>query len=229
MNGEYSTTSFDQFISKYSSSRDKDLEEIKKFFASFDKKMKMYHDNNYIITSFRLQDIIVYEAFEDSQRTYDVNFKSYCEKDRTNITVQKNIFYSACLAVGVYNNCLSYINPEKPQFLKNNFYLFAENIPSDVVGYYRGVIENNADVYLSEFLEVSNQQKIDQLQREFSDLEKKEEELKAKERRSKIEYTTRTNDTWGTNSDAAFSSIALFPILFSILGIIISVLFGLFY
>ena len=36
------------------------------------------------------------------------------------------------------------------------------------------------------------------------------------------------NDTWGT-SDAAFSSIALFPILFSILGILIPILFVLFY
>ena len=56
MDSTYNSTTFEQFISKYSSSRDNDLEEIKKFFISFDKKMKLYHEHNYIITSFRLQE-----------------------------------------------------------------------------------------------------------------------------------------------------------------------------
>ncbi len=227
MNVEYSTTNFEQFISKYSSSRDKDLEEIKKFFLSFDKKMKMYHEHNYIITSFRLQDILVYQSVYNNQNVYDVDFKHYTEKKNTNITEKNNIFYSACLAVGVYNNCLSYINPDKPQFLKNNFYQFAENIPTDVVSYYRGVIERDAEVYLTEFVTTSKQQEIDRMKREMDAETQKEAEL-LKNKNNPRPKSSVQNDTWGT-SDAAFSSIALFPILFSILGILIPVLFCLFY
>ena len=225
MNVDYNTTNFEQFISKYSSSRDKDLEEIKKFFLSFDKKMKIYHEHNYVITSFRLQDILVYESVHNGNSVYDVDFKNYTEKGNTNITFKNNIFYAACLAVGVYNNCLSYINPDKPQFLKNNFYQFAENIPPDVVSYYRGVIERDADVYLSEFVSMSKQQEIDRMKREM-------EQQKELEQRKNIQVSkpksSIQNDTWGT-SDAAFSSVSLFPILFSILGILIPILFCLFY
>lgn len=227
MNVGYNTTNFEQFISKYSSSRDKDLDEIKNFFLSFDKKMKMYHDNNYIITSFRLQDIIVYESSNDGHNVYDVDFKYYTEKENTNVTMRENIFYSACLAVGVYNNCLSYINPDKPNFLKNNFYLFAENIPSDVVSYYRGVIERDAEVYLTEFVTTSKQQEIDRMKREMDAEAQKEAELQKNKDVPKPKSSIQ-NDTWGT-SDAAFSSVALFPIIFSILGILIPILFVLFY
>lgn len=227
MNVGYNTTNFEQFISKYSSSRDKDLDEIKNFFLSFDKKMKMYHDNNYIITSFRLQDIIVYESSNDGHNVYDVDFKYYTEKENTNITMRENIFYSACLAVGVYNNCLSYINPDKPNFLKNNFYLFAENIPNDVVSYYRGVIERDAEVYLTEFVTTSKQQEIDRMKREMDAEAQKEAELQKNKDVPKPKSSIQ-NDTWGT-SDAAFSSVALFPIIFSILGILIPILFVLFY
>lgn len=227
MDSTYNSTNFEQFINKYSSSRDSDLEEIKKFFLSFDKKMKMYHEHNYVITSFRLQDIIVYEDFQDGQRAYDVDFKHYEPKENTNITAKDNIFYSACLAVGVYNNCLSYINPNKPGFLKNNFYLFAENIPSDVASYYRGVIERDAEVYLTEFVATSKQQEIDRMKREMEVEAQKEAELQKNKDVPKPKSSIQ-NDTWGT-SDAAFSSVALFPIIFSILGILIPILFMLFY
>lgn len=227
MNVEYNTTNFEQFISKYSSSRDNDLEEIKKFFLSFDKKMKMYHENNYVITSFRLQDIVVFEKDLNGTFDYDVDFKHYDRRENTPITPKQNIFYSACLAVGVYNNCLSYINPDKPGFLKNNFYMFAENIPTDVVSYYRGVIERDAEVYLTEFVATSKQQEIDRMKMEMDKDAQQEAELRKKADAPKPKSSVQ-NDTWGT-SDAAFSSVALFPILFSILGILIPILFMLFY
>ena len=84
MNVDYNTTNFEQFISKYSSSRDKDLEEIKKFFLSFDKKMKIYHEHNYVITSFRLQDILVYESVHNGNSVYDVDFKNNSKEDVLN-------------------------------------------------------------------------------------------------------------------------------------------------
>ena len=227
MNVEYNTTNFEQFINKYSSSRDADLEEIKKFFLSFDKKMKMYHENDYVITSFRLQDIVVFEKALNGSTDYDVDFKHYDRRENTSITPKENIFYAACLAVGVYNNCLSYINPDKPGFLKNNFYMFAENIPNDVVSYYRGVIERDAEVYLTEFVTTSKQQEIDRMKMEMDRDAQQEAELRKKSDAPKPK-TSIQNDTWGT-SDAAFSSISLFPILFSILGILIPVLFVLFY
>ena len=227
MNVDYTTTDFEQFINRYSSSRDSDLEEIKKFFLSFDKKMKMYHENGYVIISFKLQDIVVFIKAQNGMKDYDVDFKHYDKKENTSITPKDNIFYAACLAVGVYNNCLSYINPEKPGFLKNNFYMFAENIPSDVVSYYRGIIERGAEVYLIEFVSTAQQQEINRMKMEMEAERKKEEEARNKIQVSKAP-STKNNDVWGTR-DAAFSSVALFPILFSILGILIPILFMLFY
>ena len=119
MTENYNVITLEQFVNKYDSSSEKDIPELKKMFLSMDKKMKMYHDNNYVISSFRLQDILVYSIIDDNgEYQYDVDFKNYTS-DVENISeiMQKNIFYSACLAVGVYNNCFSYINRIIPIFL----------------------------------------------------------------------------------------------------------------
>ncbi len=226
MTEDYNVITLEQFVNKYDSSSEKDIPELKKMFLSMDKKMKMYHDNNYVISSFRLQDILVYSIIDDNgEYQYDVDFKNYTS-DVENISeiMQKNIFYSACLAVGVYNNCLSYINPEKPTFLKNNFSLFAENMPSDVVPYYRGVIERDAPVYLSVFVTEKEKREIDKIKMENETMAA--EEAKKREQVHTTNITQRENSIWGT-SQSAFSSIALFPLLIAAMGIIIPIIIGL--
>lgn len=216
----YKTMSLEDFISEYDSSREKDVPEMKKMFLSMDKKMKMYHESDYIITSFKVQDIIIYQMINDNNETvYDVNFSKFAKSYQASYSIKDNIFYMACLVVGIYNNCLSYIDPDNPHFLKNNFNLFAENMPNDVVPYYRGVIERCATVYLSEFVETKEKQEIDKMKAEA---ESEAEEHKKNELHNKP-LASIQNDTWGT-SQSAFSSIALFPLIIAVLGVIIPII-----
>ena len=79
---DYNVITLEQFVNKYDSSSEKDIPELKKMFLSMDKKMKMYHDNNYVISSFRLQDILVYSIIDDNgEYQYDVEiFPKLCRR-----------------------------------------------------------------------------------------------------------------------------------------------------
>lgn len=222
MVNKFITSTLEQFLSKYDSNRVKDVDEIKKVFLSLDKKMHLYHENSYGIDSFRLQDIYVYSMVDDKGNTlYDVDFSKYFEIDNPlerDEVFKKNIFYAACLAVGTYNNCLSYIDPDKPQFLKDNFNLFAENMPSDVVPYYRGVIERGANVYLEMFDKAKTKREIEAMQRE-AEAEKEKE----KQNNNVGVKASKNNDKWGI-SESAFVGISLFPFMIMILGLIIPII-----
>lgn len=220
---QFTTTTLEHFLEKYNSSRDKDIPELQKLFLSMDKKMHLYHANNYIITSFRLQDILVYSMMDSNGNTlYDVNFNKYSYVEENNDEmIEKNIFYAACLAVGTYNNCLSYIDPDHPDFLKGNFNLFAENMPSDVVPYYRGIIERGAAVYLESFDRAKKQRDIETMRREAE---------ASKEAENKITMSpakaSKKNDKWGT-SESAFVGISLFPFIIVLLGLVIPIIISL--
>ena len=152
--GKFKTMTLNEFIQTYNSSREKDIPIIGDMLLAMDKKMKMYHDNNYVITNFDINKTIIYEAYdENGNLIFDADYSEYAPIGPDTFTPTQNVFYLACLAVGIYNNCLSYINPAQPKFLKENFNLFAENMPTEVVPYYRGIIERGFSVYLNEFID----------------------------------------------------------------------------
>lgn len=217
------TMTLNEFIQTYNSSSEKDVPIIQDMLLAMDKKMKMYHDNNYVITNFDINKTVIYQARDDKGNLiFDADFSEYQPVGQNTFTTKDNIFYLSCLAIGIYNNCLSYINPANPKFLKENFNLFAENMPTDVVPYYRGIIERGFSVYLNEFVESKNQQEISKMQREAEEMAAKEAELNNKPKVAPLR--SKDNDIWGTK-DAAFSAISYFPIIFMLLGIIIPVLF----
>ena len=217
--------SLEQFIAKYDSSREKDIPELNKMFLSMDKNMKMYHENNYVITSFRVQDIIIERTIDkNSEFQYNVQFTKYDKLDNTDVSISENILYSTCLAIGIYNNCLSYIDPNNIGFLKSNFHLFAENMPSDVVPYYRGVIERGASVYLTDYVDAKEKQEIERMREEAR--REEDEERKRNEIKKEPPLSSKDNATWGT-SDAAFSLVALFPLVIAFLGVLIPLIFSL--
>ena len=115
---------FEQFLNSHNSSRKTDEVEFQKLFLSLDKKMHLYHSNGYAISSFRIQDIVVYQMINnDGEILYDVDFKKWIPEGNNKEELEtQNVFYAACLAVGTYNNCLSYIDPDHPEFLKKNFF-----------------------------------------------------------------------------------------------------------
>ena len=225
--GKFKTMTLNEFIQTYNSSREKDIPIIGDMLLAMDKKMKMYHDNNYVITNFDINKTIIYEAYdENGNLIFDADYSEYAPIGPDTFTPTQNVFYLACLAVGIYNNCLSYINPAQPKFLKENFNLFAENMPTEVVPYYRGIIERGFSVYLNEFIDSKNQQEIAKMQEEAKKMAEEEAE-KERKKNQQAAPRSKNNDIWGT-SDAAFSSIAFFPIVFLLLGIIIPIIFLIF-
>lgn len=223
----YKTMTLNEFIQTYNSSSEKDTPIINDMILAMDKKMKMYNENNYVITSFDINKINIYEAKDsDGKLIFDAYYPDYAPVGPDTFTPKDNVFYLSCLAIGIYNNCLSYINPAKPKFLKENFNLFAENIPTELVAYYRGIIERGFSVYLNEFVESRNQQEIEKMKQEAERMRIEEEE-KRKQAEKKEAPRIRNNDVWGT-SDAAFSSVAFFPMIFLLLGVIIPIIFLIF-
>ena len=223
-NKQYKITTLESFLANCDSSSDKGMDELKKLFLSLDKKMYIYHQNNYAITSFRLQDIMVGSNLDDTGNViYDVGFSKYSEMDSNDSQIiQKNIFYAGCLAVGVYNNCLSYIDPDNPTFLKSNFNLFAENMPAEVVPYYRGVIERDATVYLNSFEQMRRKREIDVMKMQ-AEVDKQQEKKTIISNPKSI----RDNEKWGTR-ESAFVGISLFPFIIVLLGTILPIIVGLF-
>ena len=221
----YKTMTLNQFINTYSSSSEKDVPIINDMLLALDKKMKMYHDFNYAITSFDITKTYIYEAKDSNGNLiFDADYSEYAPIGKSSFTPKDNVFYLACLAVGIYNNCLSYIDPSKPKFLKENFNLFAENMPQEVVPYYRGIIERGFSVYLNEFIDSRNEQEIAKMQEEAKRMAAEEAERKKKENKNSAPKV-KPNSAWGINSDAAFSSISFFPLIFLLLGVIIPIIF----
>jgi hypothetical protein len=223
---QFTQTTFEQFLNSHNSSRKTDEVEFQKLFLSLDKKMHLYHSNGYAISSFRIQDIVVYQMINnDGEILYDVDFKKWIPEGNNKEELEtQNVFYAACLAVGTYNNCLSYIDPDHPEFLKNNFSLFAENMPTEVVPYYRGVIERGSFVYLDSYETERKNRNIRTMQEEERKMKEQEEEMHKNMNPPK---SSRKNDKWGT-SESAFISLSLFPFVMAILSIVIPIIIGIF-
>lgn len=62
--------------------------------------------------------------------------------------IKEDIYNSSFVQVGLYSNCLQYLNKT---FLKSNFDDFSQFVPVGDVPYYRGVIDRGASVYFCEY------------------------------------------------------------------------------
>ena len=67
---QFTQTTFEQFLNSHNSSRKTDEVEFQKLFLSLDKKMHLYHSNGYAISSFRIQDIVVYQMINNVVKYY---------------------------------------------------------------------------------------------------------------------------------------------------------------
>lgn len=133
----------------------------KNLFVSMDVALKSLHNNNYFVKDFNINNIYVY--FNGNDNVY-VKFLDVHEGLDFSIK-QKNIFYLSCFAIGVYTDCLPYMNPSKPDFLISNFSEFAQFIPEDSIPYYKGVICSNATVYYSDYISAKNKKEIEELKK----------------------------------------------------------------
>lgn len=206
------TTTLDDYLSMCTND-----EQRQKLFFSMDLSMKKLHDSNYYIRSFNANDILVYEG----NKNLDIYYKSV-DNGCDNFYKKQNIFYLTCFVIGVYSDCLRYMNPKKPDFLISNFDEFAQFIPSDDVPYYKGIVMRGSSVYYSDFIKAKRQ-------REFGNVQ-------AMSNSSSIEGgTALTKSTLIGRMNAsddfdqkAFISVLLFPVIIMVLGFIVPFLIVLF-
>lgn len=190
-------------------SRHKSSDDYIKLFYNMDKTMKDIHDRGYFITSFNQEDIFTNGDIVKYLDTMKM------DNDHNDYYVNQNIYYLSCMAIGVYNDCLSYINPQNKSGLKENYSSFSSLIPSDVSGYYYGIIVNDyKDVYLSEFMDKK---------REMKSLNGGNSS--SLEKGKTLTLGTQYGKMYAYNDkSAAFISIVLFPTIIFLLALIIPIM-----
>lgn len=212
----YESISLSAYIDSF-----RDEEEMREIFLNMDRAMKYIHDRGYCVRSFNPKDIEILNNSVNQIRFAELLPlpDDYNQKKKY---IKEDIYNSSFVQIGLYANCLSYLQRD---FLKSNFDKFAQFLPEGDVPYYRGVIDRGASVYFCEYA-------MEKANRDFVALE---QEL-AGEGASKM--PTRTNrsmfDDLGINdkindkiykqisgkSDAAFISFLLFPTAILVLSAI---------
>lgn len=208
-----------QWILAHNVNSDKDLKEFGNLFYNLDLGMRKLHDNGYYVASFNINSILIQGDFVQFQGVNKFPF------DNKEYFVHQNIYYLSCLAIGIYNDCLDYINPDNKEMLKTNFESFSEFIPSDVVPYYKGIIMRDSTVYLSDYIKSKVQIEI----------QKEQESLggsfnSSNKSRGASTYTKSTlmgklySDREDNSNISAFIQIFLFPIIILLLAILIPII-----
>ena len=141
-NNNYHVTNLDEWFKD-----DHDDNERRELFLYMDFAMKYCHERGYCIKSFNPKEI---EILNNSIKQVKFNTLIKMPDDSIYQTKLKNedILNSSLLQVGLYANCLRYINPE---YVKDNYDSFLPFLPETDAPYYRGVIERGASVYFTEF------------------------------------------------------------------------------
>ncbi len=185
------------------------ISELKNIFSNMDREMKKLHSSNYYIKSFNVNNILI---SGDYIKYIDVGI---LDNDYRRDYINKNIYYLACLQLGIYSDCLEYINPENKNYLKEEFDSFSIFLPEDVMLYYKGIFVNELNIYLDDFLRAKLKREIGNNSYLVDD---------GSSRSQGMHYSKSTmvgrimNDD---NSTAAFIAILLFPVIILLLAIII--------
>lgn len=198
-------------------------DEMCSIFLNMDRALKYIHEHGYCIDVFYPTEINVLNNNDNY-----VQFKKLVELSKDgNIAremIKEDIFRSALIQIGMYTNSLNYLNPE---FLKENFDSFAQFIPQDDVPYYRGVVQRGATVYLYEFFLEKRKRELEDLGKQVGDVSA---EITAINDPSPAELTnTKINNQIYRQingmSEAAFTNIALIPIvILIIISIVMSII-----
>lgn len=215
-NVDIDTSTLYEWLLKHNVNNEKELDEYKKLFYKLDLNMKNLHLNNYYVDDFNINNIMVGDNFVSFNSVKKLSFEN---KD---YLIHKNIYYLSCLALGVYNDCLQYINPENSKGIRDNFSVFSEFIPTDLVPYYRGIFVNNANVYLSDYVKARLQR---EQQRQQSILDSSSSSSSNK-KVSTYSKSTLIGKLYSDTEDnkSAFIQIILFPVIILLMAILIPIM-----
>ena len=163
MNDNYESVTLDEWISIHSTE-----DEMRSVFLNLDRALKYIHEHGYCIETFYPSMI---EVLNGSPK--QIQFKKLMELPKDLIQkkkfVQEDIFNSSFIQIGICSNSLSSL---KPEFLKSNFDSFSQFIPTDMIPYYRGVVQRGASIYLCDYLAEKKKRDVEQLGDEMSSSEK---------------------------------------------------------
>lgn len=193
-------------------------EDMREVFLYMDVALKYIHDHNYCIEVFHPSKIYII----DDKPNY-VEFSSIMELPKDSLKsqayIQKDIFNSSFLQIALYTRIGDYL---KPNFLIDHFDEVAMFLPEGDVPYYRGVIQRNANVYLSEYAAEKTNRDLKQLGQELDD------KSIAEEYRDEVEVLSndKVNDKIykQINADKAFISFVLIPVILLLSGILFTIL-----
>ena len=183
-------------------------DELDEVFLNMDVAIKYLNDRGYCVEIFHPSKIYVLDDMPDH-----IKFSAIPLPDdyaTSESMIKEDIFNSALVQIGIYTKTLNNLTPD---FLRDNFDEISQFIPAANVPYYRGVVQRNAKVYLSEFA----------AERSKRDLESLEEQLGTEEdkRIDTSNFTPVSNDAINDNiykslnrtKEAAFANYLIIPTL----------------
>lgn len=189
-------------------------EEKRELFLYLDFAMKYVHDRGYCVLTFNPSEI---EILNNSIK--QVKFNTLLKMPEDDIAYQnrlkdEDIFNSAAVQVLLYSK---FPLNTKTDFLKEHFDDFVTFLPESDSRYYRGVIQDGASVYFTEFELERVRREEEQLEKELSDLPNRniDDENKKKQALVKMFTNDKINNTIykkiNVVQESAFINVLLYP------------------
>ena len=198
-----------EWLSKHSVNNKDDIGDYLNLFYDMDRSMKDLHNSNFYVDNFNINTIYV------NDRDVYYTYVKKMDNDDKDYLISKNIYYLSCLALGVYNDCLSYIRPTNKEGLKENYSTFSSSVPKDVQSYYYGIFVDDANkVYLSDFIDTKRE-------REGMGRESSAEKANVKKLSTPYGKMYMSDDD---NKIAAFALTYIFPAIIFLLALIIPII-----
>lgn len=202
-----------------------DPDKLKKLYYNMSTTMKYIHEQDYCVKSFNLNDIEILNTENLSPIRYKTVVKMPAEEEEQ--LTKEDIYNLAFINIGIYSNTLEHL---KPQFLKDNFDLFAEFLPEDDVPYYKGIIERGASVYYCDYVVEKTKRQMQTLQKEVG-----EDEISSgigiqKSKKTAIGSAFADKETrdlykgLDDSKQAAFTNFLILPVAMILLGIVLSII-----
>lgn len=189
-------------------------EEKRELFLYLDFAMKYVHDRGYCVLTFNPSEI---EILNNSIK--QVKFNTLLKMPEDDLAYQnrlkdEDIFNSAAVQVLLYSK---FPLNTKTDFLKEHFDDFVTFLPESDSRYYRGVIQDGASVYFTEFELERVRREEEQLEKELSDLPNQNIDDANKKKQALVKMFTndKINNTIykkiNVVQESAFINVLLYP------------------
>lgn len=139
-------------------------EELKEVFINQDKSMRYLHSQGFRVESFDPRSIDLVDGSKELIRFNKIHQMS--ERDNVDEIIREDILTDAFLQIGLYTHTLAHLSED---FLKEHYDDISQNLPGDVVPYYRGVVTRGAKVYLGDFLKEKSERDYNALKKELGE------------------------------------------------------------